>query len=118
MNPTSIIKEIENNYDVSGTISSQVPIWQYVRNLIYGQAIDDKIKKNRIKDFYHLIQNRNWGNCQNSKNIRYLTNNSIKCNKLTNKRKEPLAIGPNRVDHNCEMIWNNQSKRHTVCNKK
>ena len=71
MNNTSIIKEIENNYDVSGIISNQIPVWQYVRNLIYGQAIDDIKKTNRIKDFYHYIQNHNWRISQNSKKYKY-----------------------------------------------
>jgi len=37
MDQISIIKEIEENYNLNSMLSNQVPIWQYIRNLIYSQ---------------------------------------------------------------------------------
>ena len=72
MNRISIINEIEENYDVNSVVSNQVPIWQYIRNLIYGQPNYSKNLSKQIKDFYCLVQNHSWGNYQSCKKFKYL----------------------------------------------
>ena len=74
MNPSSLIKEIENSYDILNVSSNELPIWQYVRNLLYNQTVfySQKPSSNRIKDFYYLIKNYNWGNQSKLKGHKYL----------------------------------------------
>ena len=72
MNQISIIKEIEENYNLNNIVSAQVPVWQYIRNLIYSQNIHQKKYSHRLKNFYCLLQNHNWGNYKASKNYKYL----------------------------------------------
>ena len=72
MNSISIIKEIEENYDINSIVSNELPIWQYIRNLIYSQANPSKKTSTKIKSFYTLIQNHNWGNSSASENYKYL----------------------------------------------
>ena len=72
MNRISIINEIEGNYDVNSMVSNQVPIWQYIRNLIYGQTDCSKNLHRQVKDFYCLARNHNWGNYQSFKKFKYL----------------------------------------------
>ena len=72
MNRISIINEIEENYDVNSILSNQVPIWQYIRNLIYGQPDCSKNLTRQVKDFYSLVRNHNWGNYQSCKKFKYL----------------------------------------------
>ena len=72
MNQISIIKEIENNCDVNSIVSGQLPIWQYIRNLIYSQDNYNKNRSTKLKDFYCLARNYNWGNYKSSKNYKYL----------------------------------------------
>jgi len=72
MDQISIIKEIEENYNLNNIVSSQLPVWQYIRNLIYSQNSHQKKYSNRLKDFYCLLQNYNWGNYKDSKNYKYL----------------------------------------------
>ena len=72
MNRISIINEIEENYDVNSILSNQVPIWQYIRNLIYGQPDCSKNLTRQVKDFYYLVRNHNWGNYQSCKKFKYL----------------------------------------------
>ena len=72
MKQISIIKEIEENYNLNNIVSAQVPIWQYIRNLIYSQNIHREKYSNRLKKIYCLLQNHNWGNYKVSKNYKYL----------------------------------------------
>ena len=72
MNSISIIKEIEENYDINSIVSNELSIWQYIRNLIYSQSNPSKKTSTKIKSFYTLIQNHNWGNYSDSKNYKYL----------------------------------------------
>jgi len=71
MKNISKIREIEENYNLNTITSDNVPIWQYIRNLLYSQKIND-IRSNRLKDFYLIMANRNWGNYNSSKNYKYV----------------------------------------------
>ena len=45
MNLNSIIREIEYQYDVEKIVSNNIPIWQFLRNIISDQPGD--VKKNK-----------------------------------------------------------------------
>ena len=58
MNPNQLIKEIETTYDVHKISSRGLPVWQYIRNLLYNQIVfPQQNSSNRIKSFYYLMKN-------------------------------------------------------------
>ena len=71
MNLTSIIREIEHKYDVENILSNNIPIWQFLRNIIFDQGNDIK-KINNIKKIYYLLRNKNWGNYSVSQKHKYV----------------------------------------------
>ena len=52
MLPTDLIKKIENNHNIYDILSNELPIWQYIRNLLYNQILfsNQNNTSNRIKD--------------------------------------------------------------------
>jgi len=71
MNLISKIQEIEKNYDVETVISNNVPIWQFLRNIVHNQIYDIK-KINKIKKAYYLLKNKNWGKYSISEKYKYV----------------------------------------------
>ena len=71
MNLISKIHEIEKNYNVETVISNNVPIWQFLRNIVHNQSYDIK-KINKLKKAYYLLKNKNWGKHSISDKYKYV----------------------------------------------
>tara|TARA_Y100000768_G_scaffold386098_1_gene373706 strand:- start:9718 stop:11034 length:1317 start_codon:yes stop_codon:yes gene_type:complete len=86
MNLNSIIREIEYQYDVEKIVSNNIPIWQFLRNIISDQPGDVK-KINNLKKVYYLIKNKNWGNYRVSKKYKYVLFTDLREEVLENNQR-------------------------------
>ena len=69
MNQVDLIKDIEEKYDIKNISSNDLPIWQYIRNLLCSQNIQSNHQAplNTIKRGYYMMKNRSWGNIPKQK---------------------------------------------------
>ena len=74
MNQVDLIKDIEEKYDIKNISSNDLPIWQYIRNLLCSQNIQSNHQAplNTIKRGYYMMKNRSWGNIPKQKTYKYL----------------------------------------------
>ena len=88
MNQINIIKEIENNYAVENISCNDLPVWQYLRNLLYNQSIPSspQYPLNRIKNGYFMLKNYRWGNSSKTKEYKYLLFTDFYEQKLYNNK--------------------------------
>ena len=94
MNLTSIIREIEHKYDVENILSNNIPIWQFLRNIIFDQGNDIK-KINKITKIYYLLRNKNWGNYSVSQKHKYV---------LFSDLREEILENSLRIDKTCQNL--------------
>ncbi len=111
-------ENVYKDQDYEPEFDNDLPIVNHKSPFInMSHIISNKNKDIELCEKYIKV-NPVYENCVNGKNVRYYRDKPFDCNQITNRRKEPLVIGPKRVDHKCERIWNNITKRITTCNKK
>ena len=112
------VENVYKDQDYQPKLDDDIPIVNHNSPFVnMSHNVSNKDKHIELCDKYIKV-NQVYENCVNGKNVRYYLDKPIDCNQITNRRKEPLVVGPKRVDHKCERVWNNITKRISTCNKK